>query len=67
MFKYLKGILLPCFNHFFLNNRVNENFTKYTKSHSKFYASFCRLNITKQSLRYKDPLAWIKSHQALNR
>ena len=27
---------------------------------SKFYPSFCKLNITKQSLRYRGPLAWNK-------
>ena len=47
-------------NHFFQNNLVSDNFTKYTRSQSKFYPSFCRLNITKQSLGYRGPLAWNK-------
>ena len=53
-------MLPPCFDHFFQNNLVSDNFTKCTRSQSKFYPSFCRLNITKQSLRYRDPLAWNK-------
>ena len=53
MHKYIKGLLPPCFDHFFQNNLVSDNFTKCTRSQSKFYPSFCRLNITKQSLRYR--------------
>ena len=53
-------MLPPCFDHFFQNNLINNNFTKCTRSQSKFYSSFCRLNITKQSLRYRGPLAWNK-------
>ena len=60
MYKYIKGMLPPCFDHFFQNNLVSDNFTKYTRSQSKFYPSICRLNITKQSLRYRGPLAWNK-------
>ena len=60
MYKYIKGMLPPCFDHFFQNNLVSDNFTKCTRSQSKFYPSFCRLNITKQSLRYRGPLAWNK-------
>ena len=67
MYKYIKGMLPPCFDHFFQNNLVSDNFTKCTRTQSKFYPSFCRLNITKQSLRYRGPLVGIKSHQALNR
>ena len=53
-------MLPPCFDHFFQNNLESGNFTKCTRSQSKFYPSFCRLNITKQSLRYRGPLAWNK-------
>ena len=54
-------MLPPCFDHFFKNNLVSDNFTKCTRiSQSKFYPSFCRLSITKQSLRYRDPFAWNK-------
>ena len=51
MYKYIKDMLPPCFDHFFKNNLVSDNFTKCI-SQSKFYPSFCVLNITKQSLRY---------------
>ena len=51
MYKYIKDMLPPCFDHFFRNNLVSDNFTKCI-SQSKFYPSFCVLNITKQSLRY---------------
>ena len=65
MYKYIKGMLPPCFDHFFKNNLVSDNFSKCT-SQSKFYPSFCRLNISKQS--YTEVLLLgIKSHQALNR
>ena len=57
MYKYIKGMLPPCFDHRFQNNLISNNFTKCTRSQSKFYPSFCRLNITKQSLRYRSPLA----------
>ena len=60
MYKYIKGMLPPCFDYFFQNNLVSDNLTKCTRSQSKFYFSFCRLNITKQSLRYRGPLAWNK-------
>ena len=60
LYKYIKGMLPPCFDNFFQNNLVSDNFTKYTRSQSKFYPSFCRLNITKQSLRYRGPLPWNK-------
>ena len=67
MYKYIKGMLPPCFDYFFQNNLVSDNFTKCTSpnftkctSQSKFYPSFYRINITKQSLRYRDPLAWNK-------
>ena len=53
-------MLPPYFDHFFQNNLVSDNFTKCTRSQSKFYPSFCRLNITKQFLRYRGPLAWNK-------
>ena len=57
---YNNGMLPPCFDHFFQNNFVSDNFTEYTRSRSKLYPLFCRLNITKQSLRYRGPLAWNK-------
>ena len=47
-------------HHFFQKNLISDNFTKCTRSQSKFYPSFCRFNITKQSLRYGGPLAWNK-------
>ena len=60
MYKYIKGMLQSCFDNFFQNNLVSDNFTKCTRSQSKFYPSFCRLNMTKQSLRYRGTLTWNK-------
>ena len=37
MYKYIKSMLPPCFDHFFQNNLVSDNFTKCTRSQSKFY------------------------------
>ena len=65
MYQY-KGMLPPCFDNLFQNNLVSNNFTKCTKSYSKLYPSFCRLNITKQSLRYRGPLAWNKIPSSIN-
>ena len=65
MYKCIKGMLPPCFNHFFQNNLVSNNFTKCTRSRSKFCPSFCRLNITKQSLSYRGPLAWNKAPSSI--
>ena len=63
MCKYIniKGMLPPRFDHFFQNNLVNDNFIKFTRSQSKIYPSFCRLNITKQSLGTEVLLLGIKS------
>ena len=36
---------------FFKNNLVSKIFTKYTRSQSKLYSSFCRPNSTKQTLK----------------
>ena len=65
MYKYIKSVLPPCFNHFFQNNLVSDNFTKCTRSQSKFHPSFSRLNIIKQSLRYRGPLAWNKAPSSI--
>ena len=32
MYKYIEGMLPPCFNRFFQNNLVLDNFTKCTRS-----------------------------------
>ena len=29
-----------------------------TRSHSNYFPSYCRINITKQPIKYKDPLIW---------
>ena len=57
MYKHIKGMLPPCFDHCFQNNHVSNNFTECTRSQFKFYPSFCILNVTKQSLKFRGPLA----------
>ena len=48
--------LLPLpFDHSFKTAfKITEN----TRSQSSLYPSFCRVNITKQAMRYKGPLIW---------
>ena len=59
MKRYNKSLLPPCFDDFFLTNSINslaKNITRSTRSSSNLYAKFCRINVTKQSMKYKGPL-----------
>ena len=63
MFKYINDLLPPAFQHFLQENRnkINDSTaSRQTRSNSIFFPSFCRINITKQSLKHKGPLAWSK-------
>ena len=58
MYKYTKNLLPPCFFNLFQHNIVGNDSQINTRSQSKFFPSFCRLNVTKQSLKYRCPLLW---------
>ena len=58
MYKYTKNLLLLCFFNLFQHNIVGNDSQINTRSQSKFFPSFCKLNVTKQSLKYKYPLLW---------
>ena len=63
MKRYNKGLLPPCFDDFFQTNSINssaENITRSTRSSSNLYPKFSRINVTKQSMKYKGPLIWNK-------
>ena len=51
MYKYTKNWLPSCFVNLFQHNIVGNNSQINTISQYKFFPSFCRLNVTKQSLK----------------
>ena len=63
MKRYNKSLLPPCFDDFFQTNSINssaKNITRSTRSSSNLLPKFCRINVTKQSMKYKGPLIWNK-------
>jgi len=67
MQKYENGSLPPAFLYFFEANRTNsrknmfnKNSPRQTRSQSNLFPSYCRINVTKQSMKYKGPLVWNK-------
>ena len=61
MYKYNKDLLPTSFNNFFQTNSINcsmENgsITRPTTSNSNLYPIFCRINVSKQSMKYQGPL-----------
>ena len=63
MFSYQKKTLPNVFSNLLENNlsrpKKNETVGSYrTRSGSLFFPSFCRINLTKQSMKYKGPLIW---------
>ena len=56
MYKYAKNLLPSCFFNLFQHNIVDNDSQINTRSQSKFFPSFCRLNVTKQLLKYRCPL-----------
>ena len=62
MHKYENDNLPSAFCNFFDQNCTNiaKNTAtlRQTRSHSNYFPSYCRINITKQSIKYKGPLIW---------
>jgi len=68
MHKYENRSLPLAFLNFFEENRINPRKKSFknassssrTRSQSNFFPSYRRINVTKQSLKYKSPLLWNK-------
>ena len=58
MFKYLHGDLPETFKNLLDDNYLNGSNSRQTRSQSKLYLPFCRIELTKQSLKYHGPLTW---------
>ena len=70
MKRYNKIFLPPCFDDFFQINSMNssaENITRSTRSRSNLYPKFCRINVTKQSMKYEGALILNKIPFYINR
>lgn len=72
MHKLTNNSLPSAFCDILENNTIKSNTTRKTRSGSGLYPSFCRIDLTKQSLKYLGPLVWnriprdIKDHKSLN-
>ena len=60
MHKYTKNKLPNSFNNYFSKNLLNGNNKSITRTQSQFFPLYCRLELTKQSLKYKGPFTWNK-------
>lgn len=64
MSRYENNTLPLAFSNFFDENLMKSDTApgiapyRQTRSHSKFYPTYCRINITKQSMKYKGVLIW---------
>ena len=56
MYKYIKNFLPTCFFNVSQHNIVGKDLQLNTRSQSKFFPPFCRLNVAKQSTKYRCPL-----------
>ena len=60
MKRYNKSLLPPCFDDFFQINSINSSAENISRSGSNLYPKFCRINVTKQSMKHKGPFIWNK-------
>ena len=62
MFKYIKDLLPLAFSNLLRENLIQQNTSllspRRTRSNSKFFPTYCRTNVTKQSLKFKGPAVW---------
>ena len=58
MYKYLHGDLPENFQNLMDDNYLDGSNFRQTKSQSKLFPRFCRIELTKQSLKYRGPLTW---------
>ena len=58
MYKYLHGDLPETFKNLLDDNYLDGSNSRQTRSQSKFFPRFLRIELTKQSLKYRGPLTW---------
>ena len=58
MYKYLHGDLPETFKNILDDNYLDGSNSRQTRSQSKLLPRFCRIELTKQSLKYLGPLTW---------
>ena len=62
MYKYCNNHLSAAFKGMLNKNklRLSSKESRQTRSKSKLFSLFCRIDLTKQSLIYRGPLIWNK-------
>ena len=58
MYKYLHGDLPETYKNFLDGNYLDGSNSRQTRSQSKLFPRFCRMELTKQSLSYRGQLTW---------
>ena len=58
MYKHLYGDLPETFKNFLEDDYLDGSNSRQTRSQSKLFPRFCRIELTKQSLKYRGPLTW---------
>ena len=58
MYKYLHGDLPETFQNLLDDNFLDGSNSRHTRSLSKLFPRFCRIELTKQSLKHRGPLTW---------
>ena len=58
MYKYLHDDLPITFRNLLDDNQLACGISRQTRSQSNLFPRFCRIELTKQSLKYRGPLTW---------
>ena len=58
MYKYLHDDMPVTFRNLLDDNQLACGTSHQTKSQSNLFPRFCRIELTKQSLKYRGPLTW---------
>ena len=58
MYKYLHDDLPVTFRNLLDDNQLASSTSRQTRSQSNLFPLFCRIELTKQSLKYRGPLTW---------
>ena len=59
IYRHFNNLLPNVFGHI-LHQSILKSNTKQTRNGSNVFLKYCRLNLTKQSFKYKGPLMWNK-------
>ena len=65
MHKYFNKSLPPAFSNIFDSNFLSKKATIHTRSKSKLCPQYCRIKLTQQTLKFRDPMLWNKLPVAL--